>query len=101
MNRVCFYARYSTDLQNDKSDDDQLRDLGEHLPNVARTLGVEPSQLAVVLRDSDKAKSGATIFQRAGLRRVRAAAASGAFDILVTETPNRLARKVGEMGLLY
>ena len=101
MTRVCLYARYSTDLQNDKSNEDQHRDLREFLPDVSRLLGVEPSHLIVVLHDQDAAKSGATIFQRAGLRRVRAAAASGAFDILVTETPNRLARKVGESGLLY
>src|SRR5262245_36969637 len=101
MIRVCLYARYSTDLQNDKSDEDQLRELREFLPNVARPLNVDPEHLAVVLVDRDKAKSGATIFQRLGLRRVRAAAAAGAFDILVTETPNRLARKVGESGLLY
>ena len=101
MTRVCLYARYSTDLQNDKSNEDQHRDLREFLPDVSRLLGVEPSHFIVVLHDQDAAKSGATIFQRAGLRRVRAAAASGAFDILVTETPNRLARKVGESGLLY
>jgi site-specific DNA recombinase len=101
MIRVCLYARYSTDLQNDKSNEDQLRDLREFLTNVARVLGVDATHLNVVLAEKDAAKSGATIFQRAGLRRVRAAAASGAFDVLVTETPNRLARKVGESGLLY
>jgi site-specific DNA recombinase len=96
--RVCLYARYSTDLQNDKSNEDQLRELMEFLPRLAQMLGVE---LVVVLTKDDAAKSGATIFQRAGLRDVRRAAAEGAFDLLVTETPSRLARKVGEMGLLY
>lgn len=91
--RVCLYARFSTDLQNDKSNEDQLRELGEH---VARQDG-----WTIVLDDQDAAKSGATIFQRPGLRRIRRAAEAGAFDILLTETPNRLARRVGEMGLLY
>ena len=99
--RVCLYARYSTDLQNDKSNDDQIRELRDFFPNLARSLGVDPADLSVVLVEQDAAKSGATIFQRAGLRRVRQAAQSAAFDILLTETPNRLARKVGEMGLLY
>ena len=99
--RTCLYARYSTDLQNDKSNDDQLRELRDFFPNLARSLGVDPADLIVVLVEQDAAKSGATIFQRAGLRRVRRAAESGVFDILLTETPNRLARKVGEMGTLY
>lgn len=101
MLRVCIYARYSTDLQNDKSNDNQIRELREDFPNLARQLGVQPSDLIEVAAEQDAAKSGATIFQRAGLRRIRRAAASGEFDILLTETPNRLARKVGEMGLLY
>src|SRR4051812_48694724 len=101
MIRVLLYARYSTDLQNDKSNEDQLRDMREFLPNIARLLGADPSQLIVVLVEQDAAKSGATIFQRPGLRRLRAAAASEKFDVLLTETPNRLARKVGESGLLY
>lgn len=92
-NRVCTYGRFSTDLQNDKSSEDQLRELREH---VGRQDGWK-----IVMVDEDKGKSGATIFQRPGLRRIRQAAAAGAFDILLTETPNRLARKVGEMGLLY
>lgn len=101
MLRVCLYARFSTNLQNDKSNDNQIQELREWLPDLARQLGVEPTDLIVVLVEQDAAKSGATIFQRAGLHRLRRAAASGEFDILGTETPNRLARKVGEMGLLH
>lgn len=58
MKRAVIYARYSTDLQNDKSVEDQIRLCKGH----ADRLGVE-----VTNEDYDRAKSGASMFGRPGL----------------------------------
>ena len=58
--RVCLYARFSTDKQNDKSNVDQQRENREHAERMGWT---------VVRAEEDAEKTGATRFQRPGLRR--------------------------------
>jgi site-specific DNA recombinase len=91
--RICLYARYSTDLQNDKSIAAQFRELREW---VARTF---PGAV-IVFEIEDAAKSGVSRHQRPGLARVMRLAENAEFDLLVTETPNRLARTLREMSAL-
>ena len=91
--RVCIYARFSTDLQNDKSNAAQRRELREY---AAQQL----EGWTVTHEEEDAAKSGASRHQRPGLVRMMRAAEAGEFDVLLTEQPNRLARKLGEMGTL-
>lgn len=93
--RIIPYARYSTDLQNDKSITAQFRELRAY---VARQF---PGAIIVPEPEiKDAAQSGVTRHQRPGLARLLRLAEQGAFDVLVTETPNRLARTLGEMATL-
>jgi site-specific DNA recombinase len=86
------YARYSTDLQNDKSVEDQI----ELCQAYAARLG-----LTVVGSDCDRAKSGASTFGRPGLARIMKAAESGSFDVLISEGPDRISRDIADLAGLH
>ena len=91
MTRVCIYARFSTDKQNEKSNSDQQRENRAYAARQGWTVTHE---------EADAAQSGATRFQRLGLRRVLRAAEAGAFDILLTERPDWLSRKIADMAAI-
>lgn len=90
---VAIYARYSSDLQNPSSIDDQIslcRDLA------SRHFGVQ--EPALVFHDS--ALSGASI-ARPGLAALMDAAKLGTFDILVAEGLDRISRSLADIARIY
>lgn len=92
MKRAFIYARYSTDLQNEKSVEDQIELCKTH----ARKLG-----LAVVGCEHDRAKSGASTFGRPGLGRILEAAKTGGFEVLVSEAPDRISRDMADLAGIH
>ena len=78
LKRAFIYSRYSTDLQNEKSVEDQIELCKTH----ARKLG-----LSVVGCEHDRAKSGASTFGRPGLGRILEAAKTGDFEVLLSGSP--------------
>ncbi|MQX28863.1 recombinase family protein [Sinorhizobium meliloti] len=92
MKRAVIYARYSTDLQNDQSVEDQIRLCKAH----AERLGLQ-----VVQEYFDRAKSGASMFGRPGLSSLMQAAEMGAFDVLVSEAPDRISRDIADLATIH
>jgi site-specific DNA recombinase len=80
--RVAIYARYSTDRQNPRSIEDQVRLCSERV----RDMGGSVAQVF-----SDAAISGA-IDVRPGLDALKAAARSGQVDVIVCEDMSRIGR---------
>ncbi|MGE0725864.1 MAG: recombinase family protein, partial [Alphaproteobacteria bacterium] len=83
MKRVALYARYSTDLQNDRSIDDQLA--------LCRAYAAR-HDLAIVAEFNDRAISGASIQNRPGIKTLMAAAQAGGFDVVLVEQLDRVSR---------
>lgn len=81
--KAAIYARYSTELQNEKSIEDQ----------VALCRGyAEREGLSVVAVYSDRARSGASMIGRDGVMQLMFAARDRAFDVVLAESLDRLAR---------
>lgn len=83
MPKVALYARYSSDLQNPQSIDDQLL--------LCRQLA-EQEGWEVVDSYFDKAISGASIRGRVGLSRLLADVRDGCFDVVCAEALDRISR---------
>ncbi len=89
--RVALYSRFSSDLQNPRSADDQLaelrRDLGRRFPD-----------WEIVREEKDEARTGTSLDGRDGLARLRRASAERPrpFDLVVVEDVSRLARNRGD-----
>ena len=81
--RAAIYARYSSDLQHERSIDDQVA--------LCRAFA-ERSGLETVAVFDDKARSGASVLGRDGLMRMMDAARDRAFDAVVVEALDRLSR---------
>ncbi|UTY51549.1 recombinase family protein [Sinorhizobium fredii] len=92
MRRAVIYARYSTDLQNDQSVEDQIRLCRAH----AERLG-----LLVVGEFYDRAKSGASMFGRPGLSNLMQAADRDEFEVLVSEAPDRISRDIADLAHIH
>lgn len=91
--RAVIYARYSTDLQNEISIDDQIRLCRRH---------AEHDESIVVVSDyCDKAKSGTDTVHREGLNKLLTAAKRREFDIVIVESLDRLSRDLGDMAHLF
>jgi site-specific DNA recombinase len=86
--RCAIYARYSSDKQSASSITDQIRKCTEY----ARAHGWEILDSQIF---SDEAISGATA-ERAGLKRLLAAATSKSFDIVLIDDTSRLSRKLAD-----
>ena len=86
--RAIDYGRYSTDLQNDKSVDDQRI---ENLDFI-RNRGYK-----YVKSYDDRALSGAFIIDRPGISRLIEDAKRGLFDMVVSESPDRLSRSARDL----
>lgn len=83
MTRAAIYARFSSDLQRDRSVDDQIA--------LCRELcGRE--QMKVVKVFTDKAISGASTLNRPGFLAMMRAATAKSFDVIVAEDVDRLSR---------
>ena len=88
MTRAAIYARFSTQLQSDRSIEDQVT-----LCRVfAQREGYE-----VVHVYSDAAKSGASMHNRDGVRNLMADAMLGAFDVVIVEALDRLSRDMEDL----
>ena len=92
MKRAMIYARYSTDLQNERSVEGQIEFCSAH----AVKLG-----LAVVGHHYDRAKSGASMFGRPGLMKIMQDADAGLFDVLISEAPDRISRDMADLAGIY
>lgn len=92
MTRAVIYARFSTELQNEKSTEDQIALCRAH---AAR------QHLNVVGIYEDKARSGASIFGREGLMRLMDAARERAFDVVLVEALDRLSRDMEDLAGIH
>ena len=92
MKRAAIYCRYSTDLQNDKSVEDQIRLCATY----AERMGMK-----VVGEHFDRAKSGASMFGRPGLSRLMESAERGEFDVLIAEAPDRISRDIADLAHIH
>jgi site-specific DNA recombinase len=92
MKRAVIYARYSTDLQNDRSVEDQIELCKSH----AQRVGAE-----VVGEYFDRAKSGASMFGRPGLAQLMRAAEQGDFHVLISEAPDRISRDIADLAHVH
>lgn len=92
MKRAAIYARFSTDLQNDKSVDDQIMLCSEYAVRIG---------CSVVACYSDKARSGASMFGRPGLADLMESAHEGGFDVLISEAPDRISRDMEDLAGIH
>ena len=83
MKRAAIYARFSTELQHERSIDDQVA--------VCRSYA-ERNELEIMGVYDDRARSGASIYGRDGLLRLLDAARDGAFEVILIEALDRLSR---------
>jgi len=88
MKTAAIYARFSSDMQKDRSVDDQFADCEAF----AKRAGFE-----VVARFSDRAKSGATLHGRTGARELMLAVKARRFDVLIAESTSRIARDTEDL----
>ena len=92
MTRAVIYARFSTELQNEKSTEDQIALCRAH---AAR------QNLNVVGIYEDKARSGASILGREGLMRLMDAARERVFDVVLVEALDRLSRDMEDLAGIH
>ena len=86
------YARFSSDLQKDRSIDDQFA----VCENLARR-----EQLKIVERYSDRAKSGASMFERDELLEMMTAAKGRQFEFIIVESLDRLSRDQEDLAGIF
>jgi site-specific DNA recombinase len=80
---AAIYARFSSDLQKDRSISDQFGDLERY---------AQREGFRIVAKFSDSAKSGSTLFGRDGALELMIAAKARKFDVVIVESLSRLAR---------
>lgn len=90
--RAAIYARFSSDLQDERSIADQVA--------LARKY-VETRGLTLIQTYQDAAISGASTMNRPGLQSLLADALVGRFNIIVTESLDRLSRSQADIAALY
>lgn len=90
--RAALYARFSSELQNARSVDDQLVLCADF---AAR------NEWPVVGEYFDRAMSGATVHGRTGLQRLISDAEAGRFDVLVIEALDRLSRDQADLATIH
>jgi site-specific DNA recombinase len=81
--RAAIYARFSTELQDQKSIADQVRICREHAQRRGHS---------VVAVYEDAAASGASVKGRPGIQRLMQDANKGIFDVVLTESMSRIGR---------
>lgn len=90
--RAGIYARFSSDLQDNRSITDQVSLARKYADTRGfQTFGVY----------EDAAISGASIINRPGLQRLLGDAGAGKIDVLVTESLDRLSRSQADIANLY
>ncbi|NQE32288.1 hypothetical protein RC55_24115, partial [Herbaspirillum seropedicae] len=90
--RAAIYARFSTDLQSERSVDDQIE--------LCREFATRQG-FAVARSYFDKARSGASIFGRDGLLSLMDDAREGKFDVVIVEALDRLSRDQEDLAGLH
>jgi DNA invertase Pin-like site-specific DNA recombinase/ssDNA-binding Zn-finger/Zn-ribbon topoisomerase 1 len=91
--RVATYARFSSELQDRRSISDQLAALKDY---AAKQPGWQ-----IVEEFTDAAISGASMHNRPGLQQRLAAAKARAFDVVLTESMDRLSRDLADSATLH
>jgi DNA invertase Pin-like site-specific DNA recombinase len=92
MKRAALYARFSSDLQSDRSIEDQFA--------LCRTKA-KREDFKIVAEFEDRAKSGASIVGRDGLGKMLEAARDGRFNTLVVEALDRLSRDQEDLAFIF
>ena len=92
MKTAAIYARFSSDLQRDQSIADQCALCREY---------AKRHNFDVVVEYSDAAKSGASIIGRDGLLSLMADAQAARFEVLVTESLDRLSRDQEDLAGIF
>jgi DNA invertase Pin-like site-specific DNA recombinase len=92
MKRAAIYARFSTDLQNERSVEDQITLCKEYATREG---------LAIALQFADRARSGASILGRDGLLAMLEGARAGDFDVVIVEALDRLSRDMEDLAGLH
>ncbi len=92
VKRAAIYARYSTDLQNDRSIEDQFQHCRDFVSRQGYT---------TVATFEDRACSGATMFGRPGLAKMMRAAEEHAFDVVIVEALDRISRSQADLPQIY
>ena len=92
MPKAALYARYSSDLQNPQSIDDQIRECRQ----LAACRGWDIGQIY-----DDEAISGAAVRSRAGMLRLLDDARARRFDMLCAEALDRISRDQEDIAHVY
>ncbi|WP_271605826.1 recombinase family protein [Bradyrhizobium sp. CCBAU 11434] len=90
--RAAIYSRYSSDLQNDRSIEDQIA--------VCEKFAAKQGW-KVVGNFYDRAASGASIFGRPQFAKMVSEAHAGSFDIILSEDLDRLSRSQSDIAQLF
>ena len=90
--KAVIYARFSTDLQNEKSVEDQIQLCRDY---------IQKRGLTLVGTYEDKARSGASMFGRDGLLTMMERSRTGAFDVVVVEALDRLSRDMEDLAGIH
>jgi site-specific DNA recombinase len=89
---AALYARYSSDLQKDKSIADQQADCENY---------AEKEKIKIIATFSDRAKSAATMFDRDGLIELMRAAKEKKFSAVIVESLDRLSRDTEDLAGIF
>jgi site-specific DNA recombinase len=92
VTKAAIYARYSTELQSDRSIDDQVADCN-------RFIDQRGWRTAAIF--SDRARSSASTIGRDGLLDLMARARAGDFDVVVVEELDRISRDQEDLAGIY
>src|SRR4029077_2801485 len=92
MKPAAIYARFSTELQNEKSTEDQIA--------LCRTYAAR-HQLNIVATFEDKARSGSSVFGRDGLMQLMDAARQNLFSVVIVEALDRLSRDMEDLAGIH
>ncbi|WP_440265173.1 recombinase family protein [Bradyrhizobium ottawaense] len=90
--RGTIYARFSTDLQNERSIEDQLSLCQSY---------AEREGLIVVSTHEDRARSGGSVMGREGLLQMLDQARERSFDVVIVEALDRLSRDMEDLAGIH
>lgn len=90
--RAAIYARFSTDLQNERSIEDQL--------SLCRSYA-DREGLSIVGSYDDRARSGSSLMGRNGLLQLLDDAREKSFDIVIVEALDRLSRDMEDLAGIH
>lgn len=92
MKRAAIYARFSTDLQDERSIEDQVALCRKY---------AERESLDVVAVFDDRARSGGSILGRDGLLALMDKARERSFDVIIVEALDRLSRDMEDLAGIH